>query len=61
MTTNWMDVTEPKDFIQQLLEESTSASPSHIIMIKSHFSHVNLFRIAQISAATPGTVPYPEK
>ena len=36
MTTNWVDLIEPEDFIQQVLEESVQANVSHVIMIESH-------------------------
>ncbi len=36
MTTYWMDLIEPEDFIQQVLEESVQANVNHVIMIESH-------------------------
>ncbi len=60
MTTNQVDLIEPANFIQQLLEESTPAYIWHVIMIKDYPSQVQFSQIAQISAGITDTVTLPE-
>ncbi len=56
MTSNRVDLIEPENFIQQVLEESVSAYVFHIIMIESCPSQIQCSQMAQISAAISETI-----
>ncbi len=60
MTTNWVDLIKPKDFIQQMFEESTPAYVCHTIIIEDCPPQVSPSRMAQISLANPMTITLPE-
>lgn len=60
MTTNRVDLIDPEDFIEQVLEESTPVFICHVIMIEGYLPEVHPSRLAQISAATAETVILPE-
>ncbi len=60
MTTNRVDLIEPEDFIQQMLEKSTPAYVCHVIMIEGCPPQVHPSRMTQISPATAKTVTLPE-
>ena len=60
MTTNRVDLIEPEDFINQVLEESVPAYVCHVTMIESCLPQVQFFWMAQISIATTETVTLPE-
>ena len=60
MTTNRVDIIDPEDFIQQVLEESIPAFICHVIMVDGAPPEVHPSRRAQISSTTAETVTLPE-
>ena len=60
ITTNRVELIEPEDVIQQVLEESAQAYLCHVIMIEGCPPQVHLSRIARISSATTEPVKIPE-
>ena len=60
MTTNRLDLIEPEDFIQQILEKSAPTYVYHVIMIEGYPLQVHPSQMTQILAATAKIVTLPE-
>ena len=60
MTTNRVELIEPEDVIQQVLEQSAQAYFCHVIMIESYPPQVHPPQMAQISSTTTEPVTIPE-
>lgn len=58
MTTNQVDIINPEDFIQQVLEKSIPVFICHVIMVDGASSEVHLLQKAQISSTTSEKVTH---
>lgn len=60
MTTNWVDLIELENFIQQVFNKSVPIYDCYVIMIKNCHFQIHSSQISQISATTFKTITLPD-